>query len=194
MRSGGSNAGQAADKRGAWNGARFERAYDQHADSVHAAAQWLLRDEQAAEDIVQEVFLRLWREPERFDPSRGSLGTYLRLQARSRALDILREGHAAGRASDRIRSLAPRGTPADSQQIIALERKGDRAIVRRGMRCLPQAQREALLLVYWGGLTAEEISVRSQVPLGTVKSRIRLGLRTLRQACESSIDNVEIAA
>ena len=76
----------------------FERAYDEHGRSVYAAALRILGSPAQAQDVTQDVFLRLWRKPESFDARRGGLGPYLRLMARSRALDLWREGQAAGRA------------------------------------------------------------------------------------------------
>src|SRR3954451_8178671 len=81
----------------------FERAYDEHHRSVYAAAFRILGNGALAQDVVQDVFLRLWRRPASFDAGRGELGAYLRLMARSRALDLWREGQALGRASDRLK-------------------------------------------------------------------------------------------
>src|SRR3954471_24543751 len=87
--------------------AAFSRAYGAHARTVHAAAMAVLDDHARAQDVVQDVFLRLWRRPEAFDARRGALGPYLRVMARSRALDLWREGQAAGRASDRLKMVTP---------------------------------------------------------------------------------------
>ena len=89
--------------------AAFERAYDEHARGVYRAAYRVLGSAAQAQDVVQDVFLKLWRQPGKFDARRGELGSYLRLMARSRALDLWREGQAAGRASDRLKiGVAPR--------------------------------------------------------------------------------------
>jgi len=160
----------------------FERAYDDHGRSVYAAALRILGSPALAQDVTQDVFLRLWRKPESFDARRGGLGPYLRLMARSRALDLWREGQAAGRMTDRMVFAAIEPEPVDAPAPEA-ERNEDRAGVRAALRRLPHAQREALVLAYWGGLTADEIARRSKVPLGTAKSRIRLGLARLRQEC-----------
>jgi RNA polymerase sigma-70 factor, ECF subfamily len=160
----------------------FERAYDEHGRSVYAAALRILGSPAQAQDVTQDVFLRLWRKPESFDARRGGLGPYLRLMARSRALDLWREGQAAGRMTDRMVFAAIEPEPVDAPAP-ETERNEDRAGVRAALRRLPHAQREALVLAYWGGMTADEIARRSQVPLGTAKSRIRLGLARLRQEC-----------
>jgi RNA polymerase sigma-70 factor (ECF subfamily) len=160
---------------------QFSLVYDQHHRAVYAVAKRVLPDGAMAADVVQDVFLRLWRRPQAFDARRGDLGTYLRLMARSRAVDLWRESRSRGRAVDRLKLVvadeAPRGADRPDD---ALERNADRAGARDALRELPQAQREALVLVYWGGMTAEQIATRERIPLGTAKSRIRLGLAKLR--------------
>ncbi|MGZ4271763.1 MAG: RNA polymerase sigma factor [Solirubrobacteraceae bacterium] len=168
--------------------AAFERAYDQHVRGVYRAAYRVLGSAAQAQDVVQDVFLKLWREPEKFDSRRGELGSYLRLMARSRALDAWREGQAAGRASDRLKLDVGRdeGRP-DERPAIAAEREGEWRTLRDALRGLPAVQREAVVLAYWGGLTADQIARRSNVPLGTAKSRIRLGLARLRLDFEPAV-------
>jgi RNA polymerase sigma-70 factor, ECF subfamily len=163
------------------NPADFERVYTDHHRRVYAVAQRVLGDAAQAQDVTQDVFLRLWRHPERFDPARGEIGPYLRLMARSRAIDLLREGQAAGRAGDRLRVIAAREDGrTDEAPVEATLRGAEREEVTAAVGELPEAQREAVLLAYWGGLTADEIARRIEVPLGTAKSRIRLGLEKLR--------------
>jgi RNA polymerase sigma-70 factor (ECF subfamily) len=146
----------------------FGRIYDEHRRGVHATAYRVLGNSAAAQDVVQDVFLRVWRNPSKFDARRGELGSYLRLMARSRAVDLWREGQASGRAEDRLALAA-----------------ADRSTVRDALGRLPDRQREALVLAYWGGLTADQIAARAGVPLGTAKSRIRLGLARLRGELQS---------
>jgi RNA polymerase sigma-70 factor, ECF subfamily len=176
----------------------FERIFDEHGKSVYAAALRVLGNPAQAQDITQEVFLRLWRRPEAFDSRRGELGPYLRLMARSRAVDLWREGHAAGRASDRLMLVvAARGERVEDVPAAATELDEARATVREALHKLPRSQREALVLAYWGGMTADEIARRLQVPLGTAKSRIRLGLARLRAECAELLESdlqVEAAA
>src|SRR3954453_3268167 len=81
----------------------FARVYDEHQRGVHAAAYRILGNAAQAQDVTQDVFLRVWRSPQKFDARRGELGSYLRLMARSRALDLWREAQAAGRAGDRLK-------------------------------------------------------------------------------------------
>src|SRR3954447_20546638 len=160
---------------------QFSNAYDEHSRTVYAVAQRVLGDHALAADVVQDVFLRLWRRPQRFDAARGDLGTYLRLMARSRAVDLWRETQSRGRAADRLKLVVadepPRGPDRPDD---ALERSADRSAVREALRGLPSNQREALVLAYWGGMTAEQTPRRESIPLGTAKSRIRLGLAKLR--------------
>lgn len=164
----------------------FARTYDQHARGVFSAAMRILGDSARAQDVTQDVFLRVWRNPTRFDARRGELGSYLRLMARSRALDLWREGQAAGRARDRLElSVAhDEQVRADDRPATLAERDEDRATIREALSRLPEQQREALVLAYYGGMTADEIARRSGVPLGTAKSRIRLGLTKLRSEVE----------
>ena len=160
---------------------QFSTVYDQHHRSVFGTAMRVLNDHALAGDVVQDVFLRLWRRPQAFDARRGELGTYLRLMARSRAVDLWRESQSRGRAADRLKvAVADEGPQGGDRPDEVLERDGDRVAVRAALRGLPPAQREALVLAYWGGLTAEQIARREAIPLGTAKSRIRLGLARLR--------------
>src|SRR3954454_12466435 len=91
--------------------AAFSRAYAHHARAVHAVAMGVLNDHARAQDVVQDVFLRLWRRPDAFDMRRGALGPYLRVMARSRALDLHRETRASDRVSDRLRRATERLQP-----------------------------------------------------------------------------------
>ena len=141
---------------------------------MYGAAFRVLGDAGLAQDAVQDVFLRIWRRPGAFDPSRGELGSYLRMMARSRALDLWREGQVRLRAADK---LEPETVCEDRHPV-------EHADVRAAVRQLPPAQREALVLAYWGGMTASQIADRAEIPLGTAKSRLRLGLARLREeAC-----------
>lgn len=173
----------------------FQRAYEQHAPRVRAAALGVLRDPARAEDVTHDVFLRLWRDPTRFDPARGPLGPYLQLMARSRALDIWRSDHATDRAWERARDAIPAiETAAPDRPAELAERRAERAVLVRGIRRLPAPQREAVVLRYFGELTAAEIARRSRIPFGTAKSRLRLGLEKLRQECGGALREPEARA
>jgi RNA polymerase sigma-70 factor (ECF subfamily) len=167
---------------------QFERAFAEHRDGVYGAAYRVLGDATQAQDVTQDVFMRVWRRPHAYDPARAPLGAYLRLMARSRALDLWRESQAAGRAGDRLRAVTveeesrPEDRPAE-----AAARADQRAAVSQLLAGLPDAQREAVVLAYWAGMTADEIARRSSVPLGTAKSRLRLALTKLRAELEPDI-------
>jgi RNA polymerase sigma-70 factor (ECF subfamily) len=173
----------------------FEDAYREHAPGLLAVAHAVLHDPVRAQDVVHDVFLRLWCDPSRFDESRGPLGHYLRMAARSRAVDLWRESQVAVRASDRMRSLATRDEGRlDERPAPAVERRVKQVVVRRALMRLPDVQREAIVLTFWGGLTADEIASGSGTPLGTVKSRIRLGLLKLHEQCAPDLGDVPLAA
>ena len=166
----------------------FEEMYRRHWRGVFGAAYRVLGRVAEADDVAQEVFTRHWRDPRRYDARRGELGSYLRLMARSRALDLWRREHAAQRARDRLALLSvSEEVPTADRPLEAAGQRGLRAPIREAMRKLPELQREALVLAYWGGLTADEIARHAGVPLGTAKSRIRMGLDRLR-------DDADLAA
>jgi RNA polymerase sigma-70 factor (ECF subfamily) len=105
--------------------------------------------------------------------------------ARSRALDLWRSAQAGGRATDRLKIASGRDEPRPEEQpATRFERSEDEQTVRAALGALPEPQREAVALAYWGGLTADEIAARSGVPLGTAKSRVRLGLQRMRGELE----------
>jgi RNA polymerase sigma-70 factor (ECF subfamily) len=159
----------------------FRNAFNENHRAVYTAAFRILGDASQAQDVVQDVFLRLWRRPGSFDASRGDLGTYLRLMGRSRALDLWRESQVRGRAAERLKVVDGTEEPRfEDHPALLTEREQDNAEVREALGKLPEAQREAIVLAYWGGLTADQIARRAHVPLGTAKSRIRLGLARLR--------------
>lgn len=160
--------------------AQFNDAYDEHSPAMLAAATRVLRDRAAAEDVVQDVFIALWRRPSAYDPRRGPLGSYLTMMARSRALDRWRSRGsreaAVERSAVQIRTERPEYEDAAAP---ALRREGERRMLRALDR-LPGEQREAVLLAFGKGLTAREIAQAAGVPLGTAKSRVRLGLQKAR--------------
>ena len=166
----------------------FARLYRAHAPGVYAAALRVLGRASDAEDVTQEVFARFWRDPASFDPSRGELGAYLRLLARSRALDLWRHEQAASRAHERLKLAARHDAPRpDERPAAAAEREEDRQAIHAALRRLPVAQREALVLSYWGSLTPHEIARRAGVPFATARSRMRLGLEKLRRECAPAL-------
>ncbi len=156
--------------------AAFEAIYDSYHRLVYGVALRMLGDGTAAEDVTQSVFLKVWNSPESF--VQGNLGAWLSRVTRNRALDLLR--------SRAVRSEAE--MPAD----IAAEGAIDEAVfaridgerVRSALATLPSEQRDPIEMGFFGGVTHEEIARRTGTPLGTIKTRIRAGLRKLRAALE----------
>ena len=133
--------------------------------------------------------MSLWRSPAQFDPGRGSLATYISMLARSRALDRWRSQAAHSAAVERearAQEAEPRvSTLSPGADEPALARERSREVVT-ALETLPETQREALLLAFGGGLTAREIARAVHIPLGTAKSRIRLGLEKARESLEAA--------
>lgn len=164
----------------------LNRAYRLYAHRAYAAAMRVLREPSAAEDVVQDVFMSLWRNPSQFDPSRGTLPSYISMLARSRALDRWRSQAAHDSAIEReARAQGPgdRTTDAGADEPV-LHRERSREVMG-ALEALPESQREAVLLAFGGGLTAREIARERDIPLGTAKSRIRLGLEKARESLEA---------
>jgi RNA polymerase sigma-70 factor (ECF subfamily) len=160
----------------------FQTVYATHSRRVYANAYRILGDVAKAEDTVQDVFLRLWLHPDRFDERRGELGSYLALMARSRALDIARSDSAAQRAGDRLTAAVEADPPQAERPDERVEARDRSARLRAAVARLPKLQREAVALAFWGDLPAREIAERTGVPLGTARSRLRLGIEKLERA------------
>ena len=162
--------------------AQFEDAYRHLSLLARRVARQVLGDSAAAEDVVQDLFLGLWRNPRAFDPARGSLRAYVLMLARSRALDRWRSRAAAESAQARLAGEAHRSAPAgaDGADLEALRRERRRRLAS-AVATLPPDQRDALLLTFGRGLTAREIAAGRDLPVGTAKSRVRLGLARMRE-------------
>ena len=166
----------------------FAAVYARHRPGVYATALRVLGRPSDADDVAQEVFVKYWRSPGRFDPSRGEIGSYLRMMARSRALDLLRHEQATNRARDRLQAVSGRDeAPHDERPPDVAERDELRDMLRAELRKLPVEQREALVLAYWGGMSAREVADTAGVPFGTARSRMRLGLEKLRANAEPGV-------
>ena len=150
--------------------------YEQHAGRVHALARGLCGNARA-EDLTQEIFLQLWKQPDRYKPQRGSLRSYLLMQAHSRAVDVLRSDTARTAREFADNSL-PKARPSetDSEALALVEQAEVGALVAE----LPEAERQPIVLAYFGGHSYREVAQLLRVPEGTVKSRIRSGLKRLR--------------
>src|SRR5207253_6864973 len=157
----------------------FARFYDRYAPLVFPLIQRILRERADASDVLQEVFWEAWQGASGYDPARGTPEAWMITRARTRAIDRIRAVRRRGETFvppvDEGLAPAPPEPGGD-----AAERAEDRGVIRTALGQLPQAQRDVIELAYYAGLTQTEISARLQQPLGTVKTRIRLGLERLR--------------
>jgi RNA polymerase sigma-70 factor, ECF subfamily len=151
--------------------------YDLYSHVVYAVALRVLSDSSAAEDILQDVFVQLWRNPQAFNASRGSLAAWLAVIARNRAIDQLRKKRPAAEAVDLDTVVSAN---LDLQN--TAERKQAIEKVRGVLASMPAEQRAALEMAFFEGLTHAEIAGKTGQPLGTVKTRIRSGLLAVRKA------------
>jgi RNA polymerase sigma-70 factor, ECF subfamily len=162
--------------------ARYDEAalaevYRRHGGAVYGLARRVLNGSEEAEDVTQEIFLRLWNEPDRFDSERGTLRTYLLTKTHGRAVDVIRS-----------HTSRQRREVTDAEQGIVIDGDLERQIldlavadeVQRALTSLPSEERMAIELAYFGGYTYTEVAERLQQPEGTVKSRIRSGMRRMR--------------
>ena len=162
---------------GRYQQAALAEAYRRHAGATFGLAKRLLNDHARAEEIVQEVFVRLWNEPNRYDPERGTLRSFLLAHTHGRSVDMIRSD-----VSRRTREEREAREQADGGYDVARE-VWDMALaghVREAMESLQEGERDAIELAYFGGLTYKEVAERLDEPEGTVKSRIRSGLKRLR--------------
>jgi RNA polymerase sigma-70 factor, ECF subfamily len=157
--------------------------YRRHSDAAFGLAVRVLRDRTLAEELVQEVFLKLWQDPERFDPGRGSLRAFLMATVHSRAIDVVRAESARRAREHRHERLHPEPTYDLEREIVDLTLAEQ---VREAFGVLSDDERQAIEMAYLGGHTYREVAVLLDQPEGTVKSRIRVGLRRLRDTLVES--------
>jgi RNA polymerase sigma-70 factor (ECF subfamily) len=162
---------------GRWREDALAEAYRRHGGAVYALARRVVRDTGLAEEVVQEVFVRLWTTPDRFDPDRGSLRSWLLAQAHGRTIDRLRSDSAR-----RLREERDAQQTANSGYDVEREAwdlaTADR--VKDVMADLPDGERRAIELAYFDGYTYREVAKLLDTPEGTIKSRIRSGLKRMR--------------
>lgn len=162
---------------GRWKEDALGEAFRRHAGAVHALARRVLGDGALAEEVVQEVFLRLWSSPERYDPARGSLRSFLLAQSHGRAVDLLRSDSARRRREEREAAQSAEASYDIEREV------WDLAVaehLQEVVSALPIEERKAIELAYFGGHTYREVATMLSQPEGTVKSRIRSGLKRMR--------------
>lgn len=172
----------------------LETLYDRYGDYVYSVCLRMVGDVQLAEDLTQEVFLRLWRRPDLYDVSRGRFVTWLLSVARNRGID---ERRSRGR---RFRYETPPSLAAEdmlasaatSEEDDAAVLSDERIVIQKALSTLPAEQRLAIQLAYFGGYTQQEIAKGLSQPLGTVKTRIRLGLQKLRAVLIEQRDGLDV--
>ena len=159
--------------------AAFSMLYDRFASTVYGLARRVVRDAAQAEEVAQEVLVEVWRTATRYDPASGSVAGWIATIAHRRAVDRVRSEEAARHRAARV-PVAPGSAEVADVVVDAL----DRARVRDALAGLTGLQRQSVELAYYGGYTHTDIATLLDVPLGTVKSRIRDGLIRLRDALE----------
>ncbi|HVM94413.1 MAG TPA: sigma-70 family RNA polymerase sigma factor [Terriglobales bacterium] len=171
--SGPSDLALVASIRGGDQGAMAE-LYDRYSPIVYAVALRILQETSAAEDVLQDIFMQLWRNPGAFDASRGNMGAWLAVIARHRAIDALRKRKPEDNFENIIVSVEPDlASDADRSRTMAK--------LHEAFGAMAVAQRSALEMAYFEGLTHAEIAEKTGEPLGTIKTRIRTGLLRLRK-------------
>jgi RNA polymerase sigma-70 factor (ECF subfamily) len=167
----------------------FEVLYDRHATVAWSLAFRVLGDRAAAEDLVQEAFLAVWRGAAAYSAAKGSVRTWVLSIVHHRAVDRLRQGAAVRRRQDALEQVALVEPDAPDAAEVALARVAARE-VQGALAEVPDDQRQVLRLAYYGGYTQHEIADMLSLPLGTVKSRMRLGLDRVRRTLEPGMVGV----
>jgi RNA polymerase sigma-70 factor (ECF subfamily) len=157
--------------------AALAEAYRRHGDAAFGLAVRVVADRSLAEELVQEVFVRLWNEPERYDPGRGTLRSFLMASVHSRSIDVVRSESSRRAREERHRRVQAEPDYDLEREVVELTLAEH---VREALEVLSDDERRAIELAYLGGYTYREVAVLLEQPEGTVKSRIRVGLRRLR--------------
>lgn len=171
--------------RGMANGdqAAFGRFYDRYAPLAFAVIGRIVREPADAAEVLQDVFWEAWLSAGTYDPERGSPEAWIVMRARTRAIDRVRSVRKRTEVFGAPLADAAAKTPEPGGDVAT--RASDRVTVKSALDGLPAAQREVLELAYWDGLTQSEIAARLRQPLGTVKTRMRLGLERLKELLKS---------
>ncbi len=160
------------------NSEAFAALYDRHARAAYSLAYRMMGERQTAEDLLQDAFLKLWRAAGSYRVERGSVRTWLLSIVHNRGIDQLRSSASRRRTQERIEASAPRSQP--SEAFAQSWRNSQQEQVREALKTLPEEQLKILELAYFSGYTHVEIAKLLGLPLGTVKGRMRLGLKKVR--------------
>lgn len=156
----------------------FEQFYDRYAPFVFGIAMKLLKNKRDAEDLVQDVFIEIYNNPQSFDPSRGSVEAWVAIKTKSRCLDLLRKKkQVIVNDEEEIIRISTDPQYVEEQVIKNI----DQEIINKALKKLPAAQREAIYQNYYKGMSHREVATQLNRPLGTVKSLIRYGIKNMRK-------------
>jgi len=161
----------------------FAALYDRHGRAAYSLSYRMMGEKQAAEDLVQDAFLKVWRGAGSYRTERGSVRTWILSIVHNRGIDQLRSTASRRRTQDRVEASAPTSQP--SEAFAEAWRNSQREQVRAALGTLPKEQLKILELAYFSGYTHVEISELLDLPLGTVKGRMRLGLKKIRDYFDS---------
>ncbi len=161
----------------------FATLYDRHSRAAFSLAHRMMGERQASEDLAQDAFLKVWRGASSYRAERGSVRTWILSIVHNRGIDQIRSQTSRRRAQEKIEASAPRSQP--SEAFAETLRNSQRDQIREALDSLPPEQLKALELAYFSGYTHVEISDLLGLPLGTVKGRMRLGLKKVRDYFES---------
>ena len=160
----------------------FAALYDRHCRLAYSVAHKLIGEKQAAEDLTQDAFLKVWRSADGYRPQRGSVRTWILSVVRNQGIDQLRARACRRRMREKVEASAPRSESSEAFTRVWHEARLGQ--VREALDALPHVQRQVLELVHFSDLTHMEIAERLRLPVGTVKGRLRLGLKKLRKDTE----------
>lgn len=170
------------------NEGAISELYDRYSSTLLGLARQILNSTHDAEEVVQEVFLQIWRQAGQYDPSRATVSTWLILITRRKAIDRLRRARTAAKLASEVRQESaarpPVASPEGSQRVLASER---RRRIAAALCELPPEQRKVLELAYFQELTQSQIAEAIQIPLGTVKTRSVLAMKKLRRALQNEL-------
>ena len=157
--------------------AAFSALYDRYSGIVYSVALRVVRDPATAEDLLHEIFMQLWRKPEQFEAARGSLGAWLAVITRNRAIDFIRR-QKPQEDPEEVYLASPVDLQSEVERNTAMEK------VQAVLKEMPESQRNAIKMAFFEGLTHSDIAAKTGEPLGTIKSRIRSALLAVRKAFE----------